>query len=372
MESRQDYKVKQYFFLAIILIFAGFLFSAVSEFFSAFLIAVILYILSEPMVNWLVKKARWKKGWVTIFIIVLSFFIILLPITLFFTLLYNKVKVILANPDSVLNGIKKVNVLVQQKYHYELISNDTINNIKSRVTDVLSIILNQGFGFISTISMMYFFLYFMLKQRSRMEAAIVFYLPFKREKINMFGKELVAQTFSNAVGIPLIAAAQGVCAFIAYMVVGVSQPGFWGVITAFTSIIPVVGSALVWIPMSVYLFVSAEDWQGAFVLIWSAVLVTSIDNVLRFMLAKRMADVHPVVTVLGVIIGINYFGFIGIIFGPVLISYFIILLKIYYVEYQKNPQQMPKKQTPARKRQLMPTYMQPFLGTRKPKNKRLG
>ena len=367
METQNDYKIKQYFFLAIILIFAWFLFTAVAQFFSAFLIAVIFYILSEPLVNWLTKRARWKKHWITLFIIVISFFIILLPVGLFFTLVYGKVKIILANPDSVLQGIKKINATIQQKYHYQVISNDTINELRSKVTVVLSIVLNQGLSVITTVTMMYFFLYFMLQQRSRMEAAIVFYLPFKREKINMFGKELVAQTFSNAVGIPLIATAQGVCAFIAYTIVGVGQPGFWGVITAFTSILPVVGSALVWIPMSVYLFMSGENWQGVFVLVWSAVLVTSIDNVLRFMLAKRMADIHPIITVLGVIIGINYFGFIGLIFGPVLISYFIILLKIYYVEYQKTP--LPVKKVPVKKRQLMPSYMQPFLGRKRAKNK---
>jgi len=365
METPQDYKIKQYFFLAIIIIFAIFLFSAVAEFFSAFLIAVILYILSGPLVRWLVKKAHWRKSWVSIFVIVLSFFIILLPLSLFFTLLFNKVKIILANPDSVLQGVKKLNATIQQKYHYELISNDTIANIKNKFTDVLQFVLNQGLGFISTITMMYFFLYFMLQQRSRMEAAIVFYLPFKRDKIYMFGKELVAQTFSNAVGIPLIAAVQGLLAFASYLIVGVSQAGFWGVITAFTSILPVVGSALVWIPMTVYLFSTGANWQAVFVLVWSAVIVSSIDNVLRFMLAKRMADVHPIITVLGVIIGVKYFGLVGLIFGPVLISYFIILLKIYHVEYQTNL--LPKKPAPAKKRPLMPPYMQPFLRTKRKK-----
>ena len=89
----------------------------------------------------------------------------------------------------------------------------------------------------------------------------------------------------------------------------------------------------------------------------------SIDNVIRFILAKRMADVHPIITVLGVIMGLKYFGFIGLIFGPVLISYFIILLKIYYVEYQK-PVVVKRSNKP---RQLMPSYMQPFIGTKKEK-----
>lgn len=360
MDTPQHTKVKQYFFLAIILAFGYFLLAATWQFFSAFLIAVIFYILSEPLALWLVKKRGWRKSWAAILVIVLSFFIILLPITIFFTLLYNKVSGVLAHPDNIIQGVKNINATIQAKYHYELISDKTMDTIKSNVAVLLPIILNQGVGFVSTIIMMYFFLYFMLQQRGRMEAAIVFYLPFKREKINMFSKELVAQTFSNAVGIPMIAVAQGLCAFISYSIVGIDQPGFWGVITAFASIIPVVGSAVVWLPMSVYLFAIGHNWQGVFVLVWSALIVGSVDNVLRFMLAKRMADVHPIVTVLGVIIGLKYFGFIGLIFGPVLISYFIILLRIYYLEYQKSPK--PPATPAAKKRQLVPYYMQPFLG----------
>ncbi|HWB26642.1 MAG TPA: AI-2E family transporter [Chitinophagaceae bacterium] len=370
METQQHIKIKQYFFLAIIFIFAYFLLTALWQFFSAFLIAVIFYILSEPLSTWLVKRKRWRKSWAAILVIILSFFIILLPITIFFTLLYHKVSVVLAHPDNILDGIKRLNASLNAQYHYELISDKTIDTIKSNIAALLPVILNQGVGFVSTIIMMYFFLYFMMQQRGRMEAAIVFYLPFKREKINIFSKELVAQTFSNAVGIPMIAIAQGLCAFISYTIVGIDQPGFWGVITAFASILPVVGSAIVWLPMSVYLFATGQNWQAVFVLIWSAVIVGSVDNVLRFMLAKRMADVHPIVTVLGVIIGLRYFGFIGLIFGPVLISYFLILLKIYYFEYQKNPRAATATHSStAKRRQLMPSYMQPLLGKKTDKKK---
>ena len=139
---------------------------------------------------------------------------------------------------------------------------------------------------------------------------------------------------------------------------GVTEAGFWAVITGFCSVIPIVGGGIVWVPLVVMHFVNGDNWQGFFLLAWAALLMGSIDNVIRFVLAKRMADVHPVVTVLGVIMGLKYFGFIGLIFGPVLISFFIILLKIYYLEYQ-----LPVTAKPTKQRQLMPSYMQPFWGT---------
>lgn len=245
----------------------------------------------------------------------------------------------------------------------QLFSTKNIEDLQSYATTGLSVILTQSLNFLSTIIMTYFFLYFMLINTGRMEAAIVFYLPFKKDKLMLFGNELVAQTFSNAVGIPLIAIAQGFCGWLSFFIAGVPQSGFWGVIAGFSSIVPVVGTGIVWVPMSIYLFAIGSTWQGAFVAAWGLLVMGTADNVIRFLLAKRMADVHPIVTVLGVIMGLKYFGFAGLIFGPILISFFLLLLKIYYLEYQK-PATAKRISKP---RQLMPSYMQPFLGGNKKK-----
>ena len=362
METNREYKVNRYFFLAIILIFAGLLLMSLIQFFSAFLSAVIFYVLSKPSVEHLVKKRRWRKSRAAILIIIVSFFIILMPIALLVTLLYNRITHVLVNPTDIINSLKHFNDIVQEKTGFQIISSDTYSTITSYSTTILSYILNQGLGFFTTITMMYFFLYFMILNLDRMEAAIVFYLPFKKDKIKMFGNELVAQTFSNAVGVPLIAVAQGFLAFVSFAITGVEQAGFWGVIAGFCSIIPVVGSGIVWIPVAVYQVILGNTWQGIFIVLWGALIMGSIDNVIRFILAKRMADVHPIVTVLGVIMGLKYFGFIGLIFGPLLISYFLILLRIYYMEYQHPT--IIKRSKP---RHLMPSYMQPFLGGKKPK-----
>ena len=362
MEPNKDYKVNRYFFLAIILLFAFFLLYSLGQFFTAFLSAVIFYVLSKPFTEWLIKRKGWKKGNAAIVVIIISFFIILLPITVLVTLVFNKVSHVASNPADIIASVKNFGVIIKEKTGFELITDQNLASIQTYATTLLSGILNQGLGFFSTILMLYFFLYFMIQNINRMEASILLYLPFKRDKIKLFGNELVAQTFSNAVGIPLIAVAQGILGYIAYTITGVQEAGFWAVITGFCSIIPIVGGGLVWVPIVIFHFASGHTWQGVFVLVWAALLMGSIDNVIRFVLAKRMADVHPIVTVLGVIMGLKYFGFIGLIFGPVLISYFIILLKIYYLEYQK-----PKLVKRSEPRQLVPSYMQPFLGVKKSK-----
>ncbi|HAP00795.1 MAG TPA: hypothetical protein DCQ93_02610 [Bacteroidetes bacterium] len=100
-----------------------------------------------------------------------------------------------------------------------------------------------------------------------------------------------------------------------------------------TSIIPVVGAGLIWIPAGLYLLSTAEPWRGIGILIYGAVVISLIDNVFRFFFAKWFADVHPVITILGVIVGLQWFGLPGLVFGPLLISYFFLLLKIYKKEF---------------------------------------
>ena len=102
---------------------------------------------------------------------------------------------------------------------------------------------------------------------------------------------------------------------------------------------------MIWLPVAIYQLANGQTWQGIVVIAWGFLFLGSVDNIIRFLLAKRMADVHPIVTVLGVILGLQYFGITGLIFGPLIISYFIILLKIYYAEYQK-PLPLIKKNKP--------------------------
>lgn len=357
MEHLQDHKVNRYIFLGAILVLALFLVYSLMAFFTAFLGAIMFYVLSKSPVEWLVNRCNWRKSWAAFLIIITSFFIILLPISLLGAMMYRKISLIAVNFTTVTEPLSHIDALLQEKFHFTLLSDKNIAQLQTLVTDFVSSALNQGLNLFSAIVMMYFFLYFMITNTGRMEAAIVFYLPFKRSQIAMFGAELRAQTMSNAVGVPLIAVVQGVVAYIAFFITGMNEPGFWAVVTGFASVIPIVGTGLVWVPAGIYMLVIGQTWQGVFILIWGGIVLSSMDNVVRFLLAKKMADVHPIVTVLGVIIGLHYFGITGLIFGPLLISYFIILLRIYYQEYQ--PQKRRRRTTTTQRFNL------PFLGKRK-------
>lgn len=353
--QKLDHKINRYFFLAIIIIFAFLLYYSLSQFFTAFLGAVVFYVLSRKRMDKLVKRG-WKKSSAAVLVIIISLVIIMVPLVIVGFLLYSKGKYYVSNPDELVSSLIKVRSQIQDNYGISVVSDQQILNLKLYITDAISGLLNKSLSFFGSITILYFFLYFMLLSINRMEAAIIFFLPFQRSKIELFGKELVAQTFSNAIGVPTIAVAQGLIGLVAYLIAGVPEAGFWAVITAFASIIPVIGTAVVWVPVALYLFVINHTWQGAFMIVWGLLVLGITDNVVRFILAKKMADVHPIITVLGVIMGIKYFGLTGLIFGPVLISYFIILLKIYHLEYQVGlPIIKKKRNVPIR-------FNLPFLG----------
>ncbi len=360
MEHNREYIINKYIFVFIIFCFGLVLVFSLIQFFTAFLGAIMFYVLSKPALRWMLEKRNWNKNIAALIVILVTFFIILLPVSLLVILLFNKVSNVVANPNDIINAFKHFDAIIYSKAGVHIIAENTLSKAQAVASDVLKALLNQALGLVSSLLMMYFFLYFMIKNTNRMEASIVFYLPFSGEKIKRFGKELVAQTISNAIGIPTIAVMQGFLGFGCYEIAGIPEAGFWGVITGFTSVLPVVGCGVVWVPMALYQFVTGNFGVGIFIILWGALVMGLLDNIIRFVLAKKMADVHPLITVLGIFMGLKYFGITGLIFGPLLISYFFILLQIYYLQYQK-PLGPPKYKS----RHLVPSYMQPLLGIKK-------
>ena len=141
---------------------------------------------------------------------------------------------------------------------------------------------------------------------------------------------------SNALGIPLVALAQGIIAFIGFLIFGIDDPLFWFVIVTIGSMIPFVGTLLGIIPVFILSLSIGDNFQAWGILIYGLVIVGSTDNIIRLYVLRKLDNVHPLITLIGVIVGVPIFGFIGLIFGPLLISLFLIVLRIYKNEYGSN------------------------------------
>ena len=161
-------------------------------------------------------------------------------------------------------------------------------------------------------------------------------LPFSDENKKNVLNEINMIVTSNAIGIPLLAIIQGLIALLGYWIFDVPSPFLFGFLTCFATIIPVVGTALVWLPLALYMTLTGDWVNAAGLTAYALIIITNVDNLIRFILQKKMADTHPLITIFGVIIGLSLFGFMGIIFGPLLISIFILCFNIFKEKYLDN------------------------------------
>ncbi|MEO6613696.1 MAG: AI-2E family transporter [Chitinophagaceae bacterium] len=326
-------RIRQVFFIIVILLLGILLFLELSSFLPALLGAVTLYILLHKWMFYLTEKKKWRKGWTTLLLMLFSFIVILLPVGLLVNMLSSKVSYAIQHSAELTTALKKLVTDLEQRFDVVIASNENINKLGNSITQSLPMILGATFNTLTTIFFMYFILYFMLMNGRKMENTLFEYIPLKDENVSQLSKEVHTMVKSNAIGIPLIAFAQGVIGLIGYLIIGIKEPFFWFGVTCIAGMLPVVGAALAYVPIAIILFANGETGRGVAMLIFGFGVIGTVDNVLRFTLLKKLGNVHPLTTVFGVIIGLSLFGFIGLIFGPLLISLFMLLLKIYSNEF---------------------------------------
>ena len=333
-------RIRQIFFLVVIVLLGLLLFLELYTFLPALLGAVTLYIVMRKWMFYLTIKRRWRKAWAAALLMFISLIVILLPIGVLINMLSSKITFAVQHSNELIDALKKIVSDIEQKFDVEIVSDANINKLGNFITGGIPKLLSATFNTLGTIFFMYFILYFMLVNGKKMEKDIYEHIPLKDENAVMLGKEVKNMVLSNAVGIPVIAVLQGVVALIGYLIIGVKEPWFWFVVTCITAMLPVVGAALAYIPLAIIFFANGDTGKGIFMLIYGFGVIGTVDNVFRFTLAKKIGNVHPLVTVFGVIIGLSVFGFIGLIFGPLLISLFLLLLKIYSNEFITKQRQV--------------------------------
>jgi predicted PurR-regulated permease PerM len=337
----ENAKINKALAVTSLIIFGALLVFLLSDFINAFLGAVIFYLLFKSFLVYLVEKKNWKPSLAATVIILLSFLIVLLPVLSTAFMVYSKVSAVASNPESVLALFENLNTKVKNLTGEELLNKERISSIQQSAAGLITGFISTAFSIIAQIGIMYFLLYYLLINYNKTELSLSKILPISARNSLMLYHELQTMTFSNAITVPLLAIIQGLCAWLGFWFFGVDEPFFWSIMLALFSIIPLVGTAIIWVPVGLFLIASAETWQGVGVLVYSAVIITNIDNVFRFIIQKKFAEVHPIITVLGVIIGLNLFGLPGLIFGPLLISYFLIFVKMYQNEYADNDDSSP-------------------------------
>ena len=183
--------------------------------------------------------------------------------------------------------------------------------------------------FIMMYSLFYFF-----KDGKRMLSRLMFLTPLGDKYEKMLFERFTSVTRATLKGTFIVGSIQGFAGGLLFWVTGVEGALIWGVIMTILSIIPAIGSFLVWMPAGLIMLALGNVWQGATILIVGTVVVSNIDNLLRPPLIGRDIAMHPILVLFSTLGGIFFFGVSGFIIGPIVVSLYIATMSIYQHYYK--------------------------------------
>ncbi|MFP3596390.1 AI-2E family transporter [Chryseobacterium sp. SIMBA_029] len=328
--------IKQVALLAIILVLTGLICFNLALFIPSVLGAITIYVVCRKYNFYLQEEKKWKPWLSSLVLMLASLIILILPIYFIADLLIEKLgnaQVYMAKFNVFLD---KIHSYVYEQIHFDILSKENMDKLKSSAGKVSTSAVSGTFNTLTVVMSMYFILYFMLDQPRRFERILTSSAPLKRSNISLIGDKMRKLIMANAIGIPVVALGQGLVALIGYFIFGAPSPVLLFALTAAASMVPVVGAAIVYIPVCIFMIAEGNTGPGLGLAAYCLIVVGLTDNLLRFTLLKKLEDIHPLNTVFGIIMGMNLFGFMGLIFGPILISLTLLLIQVYRNEFSEN------------------------------------
>lgn len=334
MRSLEPKLIRQIFVLLLILVMGILIFRSMLPYLSGVLGAITIYVLLRKSMSKLVRRG-WPPNLAATTLLLFSFVCILLPLAGVIILLGSKVGRVVSNSERVVAALKEQVAVWEDSLGYDLSAQIDTRAISAWLSTNLQDFAGGTFNMLVAIALMYFMLFYMFTNRQQLRQTLFEYIPISDENLDLIGKESRAMVRSNAIGIPLVAIAQGVVALIGFLIFGIENAFFWAGIVTIGSMIPFVGNLLGTIPVFILTLSNGQEFEAWGILLYGLIVVGATDNLIRLYVLRKLDNVHPLITLIGVIIGIPLFGFIGLIFGPLLVSLFMIIVRIYKKEYGK-------------------------------------
>ena len=319
------------------MLFRSILFDKFLPFLGGILGAFAVYILVRKQLFKFTEKKKWHRGLVAALILLEVILCFMIPISGVIWMLVNKIESINLNIPELIKSFEHFLSIIKDKTGFDVLSSENISAIVKVLPKIGQLLIDGISGFVMNLVVLILFLYFMLISGRSMEKYLLDLLPFSEENKKHVVSRINALVISNSIGIPLLAIIQGAVALVAYFIFKVPSPLFFGLLTCFATVIPLLGTGLVWGPMAIYMFIIGHWIDGIGLIAYGVLVISNTDNLTRFILQKKLANTHPLITIFGVIIGLTIFGFMGIIFGPILISVFLVCLDMFKKQYLDTP-----------------------------------
>ncbi len=208
----------------------------------------------------------------------------------------------------------------------------TIIRATTNIQNIILGTIQQITSFMLNIIVMFFLLYYLLSHEKEAKEMLKKYLPFNQENTNKIISKFKQVTNTTVLGSGLISLIQGIVLGFTFFFLGVKSPVLLGILGAIAGFLPVVGIIIVWGPVAIMQFAANNIWGGIIITLIGFFLST-IDYTLRPYIQEKTGSMHPLVSLLGVLGGIMYFGFLGIVIGPLLLSYVLLTIDMFVEEY---------------------------------------
>jgi len=290
----------------------------------------VLYVVFKPVHDWLARRFRDS----TAATLVVAFIVLLLIV------------VGGSVAGLVVNETQRVAATIGQSPVIARISELRVGKIDvgARLAELSSKIVawigSSAFGLIGTASrfalnllITCFGLFYLLLRPGETWEAVRPYIPFSEPNTEKLRRRFRDVTTSSFIGTGLSAAAHGALVSLGFWVAGLPNAALWGVVTMIFAILPVLGSGMVWGPGAIVLLVNHRPQAALLLGLWGIVVVGNIDYIIRPMVSRHWGNIHPLVTLIGALIGVPTFGLLGLLIGPLALSYFFELLNMYRGEY---------------------------------------
>jgi predicted PurR-regulated permease PerM len=290
----------------------------------------VLYAVFAPVHEWLGMRMRPRIA--ATLVVTLALFLIVVPGVSFAGL-------IVGQAQEIAGGVIR-NPLLGRLRELRLGGIDLGPRLADLGATVVAWIGSSAFGLVGTatrlalnLTISLFGLFYLLLQPHETWEAVRPYIPFSAKNTEKLRQRFKDVTTATIVGTGLTAAVQGSLVGLGFWLTGLPNAVFWGVVTMVFAILPVVGSGLVWGPGALALMIGNHVLAGMLLALGGVVIVGNVDYVIRPRVFSRWANIHPLVTLIGALAGVPYFGILGLLIGPLALSYFFELIKMYGEEY---------------------------------------
>ena len=322
------------FVIASILTLLYISYQIVSPFKTALFTSIILAIALYPIYVSLRKKIKNPNNSALILILSLIF-LVLVPL-IFFTNAMFQETINLYNSASGMDlsaQSEKLKEITHLDVNFERYFKETILKLSQTFISSSSSITGYILGGLLNMFVIFFSLFFLLRDGPVIVKKLNSIIPFKSHIKNKFEKEVVSSIRGLFLGLLIIALIEGILAFIGFYIFGIPTPLVWAFIVMILAMVPLLGPTLIYIPASIYLFAMGDSYNAIFLLIYNIIALGYTDNILRHQVLNKTSKINQLALLVGVFGGIQVIGIPGIILGPLTLSLILAVYRIYEEEY---------------------------------------